>query len=812
MTGIFTRARRVRPLLQVASLLMLVPLLSNCGATVTSQDLLEAQNNTRPVARAGDDGEAPVGAQLSLDGTSSYDPDGDEISYHWAVDSKPAASQLSDSPFSVNGDRNSGTTTVIPDVEGTFIFALQVEDPTGVRSNTDRVVFGVKSTLDLPIADAGNSVSGLEGVPLCLDGSESYDPNGLTLEYGWSLVSVPSGSTLTDADFQTTDAQCCIIVDAPGTVVVGLVVNNGLEDSEPDFAFVAAASTNEGPEAVAEIVSAASCDFIRLTGENSHDPESDPLNYLWEVLAVPNDSSVTTGTAALDDPESATPSFYADVAGEYTVQLVVNDGEAFSTPVFLSVAVDITTVNSPPIVIPSPDAYISNSGPSCPSGASGHFCPEAVVLLNALDSIDPDGDFMTFSWHVVVDPLAVGSPACYILRMRDSFGDGWHNAYIDVHVNGSSVGHHTFATGSSSTGNFCGQEGDTIELYWNPTIWNNEVSYDLIDSSNNSILFSDSNPPAGLRYSFVAGAGTVGTLSEEQGTHTELTIAGPSSCAGDTNTYEVEVVVTGTDCVGDSSQSTVAVVYHFRHSRSVRRRKPTKGGRIIRAREPWSTEPPWNTESYCSCSLDGESSIRDQVQDDRDRVDESDVRHVGRSKVVEAALSYFSAVRFTPGRREHHEERGHLGQRGGHSQDPADGVLGNVQSGGLDEHLCHQAQVVTDDHNADESCQQPQQGQRPADFLSARCDRLQDNALLCGEPAIDPEVEDEKQKQPSYRPRSADRARVESQQYYGHCDRRRREDDRAGKLLPQHGTTAPKIQRRRNEQAHVDHVGRRHVP
>jgi len=557
-----TGTRRIHRLLHMAPLLILVPLLSNCGATVATQDLLEAQNNTRPVARAGADGEAPVGAELALDGTGSYDPDGDEISYHWTVASKPPGSQLSDSPFSVNGDRNAGSTTVTPDVEGTFIFALQVEDPTGVRSNTDRAIYDVKSTLDLPIADAGNSVTGLEGIPLCLDGSESYDPNGLTLEYEWSLVSVPAGSIVTDADLQTTDAQCCLNVDVPGTVVVRLVVNNGLEDSEPDFAFIAAASTNQGPQAVAAVISAASCDFIRLTGENSVDPESDPLNYQWEVLAVPNGSAVTTGTDALDDPESATPSFYADLAGEYIIQLVVNDGEAFSVPVFLTVEVDLTTVNSPPIVIPSPDTYISNSGPSCPSGSSGVFCPEAVVPLDALASVDPDGDFMSFSWQVVVDPLSTGTPACYILRMRDSFGDGWHNAYIDVHVNGSSVGQFTFLSGSSASGNFCGQEGDTVELYWHPTIWNNEVSYDLIDSSNNSVLFSDSSPPAGLRYSMVAGAGIIGTLSTESGAQTELTIAGPSSCSGDTNTYEVEVVLTGTDCVGDSAQATVAVVYH----------------------------------------------------------------------------------------------------------------------------------------------------------------------------------------------------------------------------------------------------------
>jgi len=525
--------------------------------------LILAQNNTRPVARAGEDGEAPVGAVLTLDGTGSYDPDGDEISYHWSVEAKPETSQLSDSPFSINGDRNSGNTTVIPDVEGIYVIALQVQDPANVRSDTERVIYRIKSTLDLPIADAGPGVSGLEGESLCLDGSESNDPNGLALEFQWTIVSAPTGSTLTDADLQITDSACCVVPDAPGTIAVRLVVNNGLEDSEPDFAFIGAASTNEGPVAVAEVTEAASCDFIRLSGEGSTDPESDPLNYRWELLAVPLNSTVSPGHLAFDDATSPTPSFYADVSGEYTMQLVVDDGEAFSIPVFIDVEVEMTQNNTPPIAVPSSDAYLSNIGPSCPTGSSGHFCPEAVVPLDALGSVDPDGDSMTYSWQIVDDSPELGTTAsCYILAMRDSYGDGWHSAYIDVRVNGSSISQHTFPSGSSATGNFCAQTGDTVELYWNPTIWNSEVSYDLIDAATNSILFTDSAPPSGLRYSFPVGFSVVGSISQEEGPHTELTIAGPSSCAGDTNTYEVEVLLTATDCSGDSSQSTVAVVYH----------------------------------------------------------------------------------------------------------------------------------------------------------------------------------------------------------------------------------------------------------
>lgn len=49
--------------------------------------------NTRPVAEAGLEQVVYQGSEVSLDGTSSYDPDGDNISYRWALTTKPEGSQ-----------------------------------------------------------------------------------------------------------------------------------------------------------------------------------------------------------------------------------------------------------------------------------------------------------------------------------------------------------------------------------------------------------------------------------------------------------------------------------------------------------------------------------------------------------------------------------------------------------------------------------------------------------------------------------------------------------------------------------------------
>lgn len=452
-------------LVAVGSLALLAPLASQCGGPVPpNQTFVDALNNTAPVARAGDGGEAAIGAPLTLDGSASYDPDGDEIIYVWSVDTLPEASQLGENPFSANEDRNAGIVTVNLDVEGIYIFGLVVKDPDEAMSNTDFVVFEANSALEPPTADAGPNVTALEGSEVCLDGSNSHDPGGAELTFEWSIVSVPQESNATTADLVPTGTEACFEPDAPGTYAVALVVDNGLVDSEPDFAFVAAGSTNQGPTADAAVVSAASCDYIVVTASGSTDPEGDELGYSWDVLVVPPGSTVPLGDGIFDDSHAEAPSFYADVEGEYTVQLVVNDGEDYSTPVFLEIPVEVTTVNEPPLVGVSPDAYFHSPSPNCSVDAYGNCtscpnCGSVVMDMDALGTTDPDGDTVHITWDVVVGP------------------------------------------------------------------------------ANTQLTFTE-------------------------GLTNELTLPGPpGSCSSSVNTHQVQVQVTATDCVGDSSTGLITVVY-----------------------------------------------------------------------------------------------------------------------------------------------------------------------------------------------------------------------------------------------------------
>ncbi|POP53491.1 PKD domain-containing protein, partial [Zhongshania marina] len=64
-----------------------------------------------------------------------------------------------------------------------------------------------------------------------------------------------------------------------------------------------------------------------LNGSSSSDADGDSLTYLWSTTSKPNGSA-----SSLSSTTAANPQFSADVDGQYTFQLVVNDGELNSSP------------------------------------------------------------------------------------------------------------------------------------------------------------------------------------------------------------------------------------------------------------------------------------------------------------------------------------------------------------------------------------------------------------------------------------------------------------------------------------------------
>lgn len=196
---------------------------TNSAGIQSAATLTISTSNTAPMADPGpDQAIILVGTTVSLDGSHSYDADGDPLTYSWTITSKPPTSNAT-----LSG-ANTPTPTFVADVNGTFAIQLVVSDPW--VSSVPRTV-AVSFTNVTPVANAGLSQSAIVGNTVTLNGSGSTDANGDQLTYRWSLASVPAGSL--SAIASPTAMITTFVPDLPGSYVVQLVVNDGYLNSNP---------------------------------------------------------------------------------------------------------------------------------------------------------------------------------------------------------------------------------------------------------------------------------------------------------------------------------------------------------------------------------------------------------------------------------------------------------------------------------------------------------------------------------------------------------------------------------------------------
>lgn len=194
------------------------------GLQSTQDSVTISTSNSAPLASAGPDQAILLDkSTVQLDGSQSWDPDGDPLTYSWTFTSVPfgaTAPTLSSS--------SAVTPTFVIDVHGTYVVQLTVSDG-WTASAPSYVTLGFDNLP--PVANAGVGGSVLVGTPIVLDGTASADPNLDPLTYAWSLVSAPELSHATIA--QSAETVASLVPDLPGTYVAQLVVNDGLVPSSP---------------------------------------------------------------------------------------------------------------------------------------------------------------------------------------------------------------------------------------------------------------------------------------------------------------------------------------------------------------------------------------------------------------------------------------------------------------------------------------------------------------------------------------------------------------------------------------------------
>jgi len=353
--------------------------LDSASAPVT---IVASSTNSAPTANAGLAQSVVVGAVVTLDGTGSTDANNDPITYKWSWGTKPTGSSAT---------LSSATTakpTFTVDIAGTYVVTLIVSD--GKQDSAIAATTITASAANAaPVANAGVNQNVTVAAVVTLDGTASSDANRDAITYRWALAAKPvsSAAALTSA----TSAKPTFIADLAGVYVASLIVNDGVLDSVVSTTTITAAVANSAPVANAgPNQNVTTNSVVTLSGTGSTDANYDTLTYAWSFASKPS-----TSTAALSSATASAPTFTADLAGTYVVNLIVNDGKVNSSNVS-AVTVTASAANSTPV------ANAGNNQTVTLAGSPAVW----TVTLSGAGSTDANGDTLTYLWAITTKPTS----------------------------------------------------------------------------------------------------------------------------------------------------------------------------------------------------------------------------------------------------------------------------------------------------------------------------------------------------------------------------------------------------------------------
>jgi PKD domain len=341
-----------------------------------------SSTNSAPTANAGLAQSVVVGAVVTLDGTGSTDANNDPITYKWTWGTKPTGSAAA---------LSSATTakpTFTADLAGTYVLTLIVND--GKQDSSIAATTITASAANAaPVANAGVNQNVTAAAVVTLDGTASSDANRDALTYRWALAAKPTGSAATLSS--ATSAKPTFTADLAGVYVASLIVNDGLLDSVVSTTTITAAVANSAPVANAGTnQNVPTTSVVTLSGTGSTDANGDTLTYAWSFASKP-----TGSTAALSSATASAPTFTADLAGTYVINLIVNDGKVNSSNVS-AVTVTASAANSTPVANAGTNQTVTRTG-----------TPAVItVTLNGTGSTDANGDTLTYLWAITTKPTS----------------------------------------------------------------------------------------------------------------------------------------------------------------------------------------------------------------------------------------------------------------------------------------------------------------------------------------------------------------------------------------------------------------------
>jgi hypothetical protein len=366
-----------------------------------------SHKNLPPVADAGQTETFPEGNIASLDGSNSYDPEGDALTYAWTQvhDATGTPLQAGDTaltltPVTPDNKQMSFTAPDVSTTGGILYFQLTVTDSHGA-SNAATVEVDITYVNHPPTANAGNNQIANEGDTVSLSGSGS-DPDNNQLTFSWSQFSGPSVTIIPDnSDSSKATFIAPQVFCAGDVIVMRLKADDGFGGTATSDVTINVANVNHPPTANAggnQQVHEGDTVELHGTGDDKDTEEVPSLTFQWTQTSGPDlgplpngkDLSFTAPTIGTGNPNA-----FVELGFSLTVSDSCN-GSTTTDPII----VHVSNVPHAPVAAAQAPATANEGGDT--------------VTLDGSGSSDPDADPLTYSW------MQCSGPAVTLVNPSDS--------------------------------------------------------------------------------------------------------------------------------------------------------------------------------------------------------------------------------------------------------------------------------------------------------------------------------------------------------------------------------------------------------